>query len=997
MAVRRELLIAPGLMLLATAIATATPPGAAASAETAKAERVVVSPRGGWVVRSNHVRVRVRVPDRGVLRARLNGAAVGDDFRRARRGIRTLRASISHGLRRGPNVLWVRVHRPGRRGRRAVVRFRVRTSRALVGAGRDRTVVLGSRWRLGGRVLRALGDRRRVSARWRVIRAPRRSNARVIRRPRRNGARATAPGTVPPALLTAPAQLSPGFRPDVPGTYTLQLTTGTGPASTSDVVQLDAVPQSLLVQLDTMSGDPSNPGISVGGTNYPLSQAAGSGPLQVLVLTRQHLASVSNTRFSSAGALGSALGAMSADKLVIVALQAAGGFSGDLDGALAKIGWPQLGAIDNTPGSLSAIGVPAAQRGDADAKLNQDAAGAPPRAGRIQGYLSPDQNREFGFVPSQRIPFNFSPATPRPPDTPSECGATCAGFLVRFQDPYTLDTEMFRYYALGDPSLSAAGHDSQAARMISDFQQRPGTLLTIRSVSTPTANGTYLPPVGAIDRAVLRQVADLVVDAGGTRDGFNSVARMSGSQASRGATYTLIGWKGAGEAAAAEAAAGANGASAAPVVTGVMRPNRRLQFRPESVKQNDNVTDLLSTVTLEPPTTSWPLDGDPGAKAALSWLGSQDSRLGPNPRTAYWLQDFTVVGTWLDIASTIRSVTYASGNGFTQDDFNTAKAELLKELNWVFKVRSYVAQLSTVFQQSGQPAWAQTHVIADNVYDAVKPPDDKTTLGWFEFAEILLDLAGPLTADASSEVADLLEFGVWAYGASQSGAPTYDEFAVSADELGAQLEQLAMSTEAAVSRMGDVVVNDYAKLSLVGQNALCNPGPGCPEGWSFTADDGTQASADINRSIQRLAYEKFIPMGYAVFQLARNGTFGGFPPIHRSAPPRAIDCYHTVHGRPEWTNAPGLAYTSLLNDLDPNGVDNGYDSFVLHIPSVYGQIWLGYPPVQMLTHMFKPVPDTSDPTDDGLGMNLNDMVRNATYSWYWSSLADEIYWTRWVC
>ena len=288
----------------------------------------------------------------------------------------------------------------------------------------------------------------------------------------------------------------------------------------------------------------------------------------------------------------------------------------------------------------------------------------------------------------------------------------------------------------------------------------------------------------------------------------------------------------------------------------------QLQFRPASVKQNDNVTDLLSTVALEPPTTSWPLDDDPGAKAALSWLGSQDSRLGPNPRTAYWLQDFAVVGTWLDIKNTISAVTYSSGNGFSQADFNSAKTELLKELGWVFKVRSYTTQLSTVFQQSGQPAWAQTHAIADSIYDSVKPPDNETTLGWFEFAEILLDLAGPLTDDASSEVAELLEFAVWAYGASASGAPTYDEFAVAAHQLGAQLEQLAMSTQEAVSRMGDVVVNDYAKLSLVGQNALCNPGPGCLEGWSFTGDDATQASADINRSIQRLAYEKVIPMAY---------------------------------------------------------------------------------------------------------------------------------------
>jgi hypothetical protein len=999
MTVRRQLSIVSGLLLLAAVIVTPTPAApAAASAETAKAKRVVVSPREGRVVRGNHVRLRVRVPDRALLRARLNGARVGDEFERARRGVRTLRASVSHGLRRGRNVLRARVHRPGRRGRTTTVRFRVHRSRALVGSGRDRTVVLGSRWPLNGRVLKALGDPRRASVRWRVIRAPRRSRAHATGRPRREGTRAQAPGAAPPpALLSAPAQLSPGFRPDVTGTYTLQLTTGSGPASTTDVVQLDAMPQSLLVELDTMSGDPSNPGVTVGGTNYPLSQAAGSGPLQVLVLTREHLELNSNLRFNSASALGSALGGMSADKLVIVAWQAVGGFSGDLDGALAQIGWPKLGAIDPTrPGSLSAIGVPGWQRGDADAKLNEYAPGAPPRAGRIQGYLTPDQNREFGFLPSQRVPFSYSPSTPRPPDTPSACGATCAGFLVRFQDPYTLGTGRFNYYALGDPSLSAGDRNNEASRMINDFQQTPGTVITIQAVSTPKPDGTYLPPVGAIDRSLLRQVAAVVADAGGSRDGFNSVARMSGSAASRGATYTLVGWKGAGEAAGAEAAARANGATAAPVLTGVLRPNRQLQFRPAGVKQNANETDRLSTVTLEPPTTSWPLDDDPGAKAALSWLGSQDSRLGPNPRTAYWLQDFAVVGTWLDIKDTISAVTYSPGNGFSQADFDTAKTQLLKELGWVFKVRSYTTQLSTVFQQSNQPAWAQTHVIADGIYGSVKPPDDTTFLRWSSFVDILLKLAGPFTAGATNVVAQLLDFGVWGFGALESGAPTYDGFAVAADQLGAQLETLAMSSEQAVERMGDVVVNDYAKLSVVGQNALCNPGPGCPPGWSFTGDDATQASADINRGIQRLAYETFIPMAYATFQLARNGNLGGIPSVKRSAPPRDTNGYITVHGRPEWTNAPRLAYTSLLRDLDPNGVDNWYDTFILHIPSVYGQIWLGYPPVKTLSHMFRPVPNTTDPTDDGLGMNLNDMVRNASTSWYWGNQADELYWTRWI-
>jgi hypothetical protein len=291
-------------------------------------------------------------------------------------------------------------------------------------------------------------------------------------------------------------------------------------------------------------------------------------------------------------------------------------------------------------------------------------------------------------------------------------------------------------------------------------------------------------------------------------------------------------------------------------------------------------------------------------------------------------------------------------------------------------VRSYTTQLSTVFQ-SGQPAWAQTHVIADTIYDDRKPPDNETTLGWFELAEILLDLAGPLTDAASSEVAELLEFAVCAYGASASGAPTYDEFAVAADQLGAQLEQLALSTKQAVSRMGDVVVNDYAKLSLVGQNALCNPGRAARR--AVVHGGGRHAGLGRNQPQHPAAcLRKVHPDGVRGLPARTQRHLRGFPPIHRSAPPPAIDCYQTVHGRPEWPQAPRLAYTALFEAVDPNGVDNWYDTFILHISDLRGLIQDGYPPVETLNDMFKPVPDTTDPTDHGLDMNLNDMVRTPT-------------------
>lgn len=226
--------------------------------EPAKAKRVVVSPRAGQVVHRNRVRIRVRARDlSGVLRARLNGVDVSGEFSRARRGVRRLDASLSHGLRRGRNALRVWVRQLGSPTRRATVRFRVRRSRTLTGAGRDRRVVIRSSWRLRGRAVKAEGEGRPIRARWRLVRAPRRSRARV-----------PAAAAAAPAVLTRPARLISAFRPDVPGQYVLRLTAGGGAGRASDTVQLDAVPDQPLITVDTMSGDPSNPGIRVGGTNY---------------------------------------------------------------------------------------------------------------------------------------------------------------------------------------------------------------------------------------------------------------------------------------------------------------------------------------------------------------------------------------------------------------------------------------------------------------------------------------------------------------------------------------------------------------------------------------------------------------------------------------------------------------------------------------------------------------------------------------------------------
>jgi hypothetical protein len=405
---------------------------------------------------------------------------------------------------------------------------------------------------------------------------------------------------------------------------------------------------------------------------------------------------------------------------------------------------------------------------------------------------------------------------------------------------------------------------------------------------------------------------------------------------------------------------------------------------------NDRNTDALTRLTLEPPTSGWPLDGNPGAQKALAYLGSQNSSLGSHPRFAYWSQAFAKPDAWIEVRDDIDKVKFVAGQGFSQDDFNAAQSQLHKELTYVYKVRYYLDELSTPFKDNQQVAWGDTQKIADDIYKAVEASNDNVSGGFAELFEIMLQLAGPFTGGATAGVAELLDLGMWAYGANNSGAPTYQDFSIAANQLGAQLEQQAQATEKAIARVGDVIVSDWAKLSVVGPVASCEPGPGCPQEYSFTTDDSAAASASINRGIQRLAYERLFPLGYLVYQLLRDNP-PGQPVIHRSKPPDIADIANYTCkplGFPPFYNPPATAYLSLLQVIDPAGADNAYDTFVLSRPTDNLKPPV-YPPDAMLDHMFKEVPDTNDPKDDGLGMSKVDLITNSKHNWFKGDQATE--------
>jgi hypothetical protein len=959
------------LVLLAVALVAPAQAPAAPTVGDAKAEgkRVVVSPRPGQLIRANRALLRVRARNvAGALAARLNGVPIGADFGRARKGVRTLRTSVSHGLRRGRNTLRVRVRELGKRPRTHVVRFRVRTIGPLVGAGRDRRVVVGERIDLGGRV----GSRRRGErVRWRLVKRP--------------GARASRA----PVKLFRASRAGADFKATRPGRYTLRLTRGRGRALRSDTVTLSAVHATPLVSVQTIPG--GKPGIEVAGTTYPADVPGGGSAafMQVVVLERLTLARDSNTTYTNTDQLASALNALTADKalastrLVLVAMPKPAAGAQPLSGgtgllaALRPIG---VANGDAGSGAVSAIGVPGLSAGDANVSVD-------PHGGGIDGYLTPDQNLEYGFISPERQVFDFTQRHPGCP--PVDPGINDVGFKVSLIDPYDLTCNV-RIFPTNGIGLTDTQRDQAARDMGAHLIAAPPGYL-VRIEPTRTINDLGRPLIGAIQTDTAFNLANIVAALGGTRHGFNTAAYSPVSAVDAPSQYSLIGWKGAEvEGIGEEAAFGVDGVTDASTLNGILRRDRTYRFRPVQTTTGDAVDQRLQNLILKQPTSAWPLDGQPGPAAALAYISqTADNRLGCDPRNSYWTQLLTESDINAILAE-VRAVQPPDAKtadpctgkqvDFSGSDFTTARGQLIQELTWLSRTKSYMQLLASPFADGGIKRWATVSDVAAEVYSSSHEPDGEVAVFWSEFSSLFLKLLAPVTGGVSGEVADVLDFGMWMAGRGTDGSPGGESLSVAANQLGAQLVEQASQAQATYVAMGNVIASDYSKLRVVGANGGCNPtAPDCDKDFSYPSEQKAALSAAVSRSAERLAYEKLLPVGYNVFQLAMDMN----NVRNRSVPPdpKQYNCGGGTYA--PWSRYPSsLAWTSLLQGYDPVNHTNNYQTYVLSVPQ-NGSLYHGTPPdTETLERMFDPVSKSLTASDGGLDISVENFMRDARhYGW----------------
>ena len=949
-------------LLLAAAVAA---PGASAAPHQAKVKggKIIVFPKRGEVVNGNVAKLSIRT-GRG-LRIRLNGRWIpAKEFGRARRGVRTMRASLSYGLRSGPNTLTVKLRRHGHR-RRATVRFRLNPSGPLVGAGKDDGVSIGDPTQLLGQI--EPGAPKEAIA-WTPIRVP------------GDDQPSCEPGGSKGALRS-PVGLSASFIPSSPGEYVYRVTDGSGPGAVSDTVVEKASYKNRMVPIQTIAdsgGDTSKRGIRIGTQTYLLSKAtaapdADHSALQVLVLKRETLECVSNARYRSVTELQSDLKSIDSSDLVIVAMQP-GASPGQVDGkalyeALGKIGFPAEDSktLPTSESSFSGIGTGGYQRGDADVNILPNGTN---EVAEMKGVLAPDQYNNFGFIPTLKEPFHYAIDKPFEPCKEKVQCEGYTGYFLQVQNPRTGKVIKETLFPTGE----AQGHVAAVEELIQTISDTPsGDVMQLIADSDRLPNETSYPPsLGPINQRLYQRLLEAVYVIGGTRNGFDKTSTARGSLSSSGQTYALVGWKDAGEGKGAEAAAGVFGQGPAPRLIGELRPNRRSLLRPALESEAETKTNLADVVMWEP-TEKWPLEGDPGEMRALAYLGKQVA-LGPEPRHEYWEGNFTPA-TWKEYGNKIAALKYesvppAEAAGFSKSEFTAADTEFANELMWVGNTREYMAHLAEPFSSKTLEGWATAEEIAKKIYAETKATNAETSLRWVEFTSIMLKLAGPLTGGISSTLGEVLDLGVWGFGASQSGRPTYTEVSLKGTELAGELRKELEGAAATYKAMVQVIVSDPAKLKKIGTEGGCSPSePTCDPEFAFTEKERIRAGADISRSIRRLSYEKLIPTFYETFKLNRDRS-----PEQVGGKTREIGTYLCGGVAYPWNGYGPLeverASTNLLQELDvEHGIANRWQTLVLAEPP--GTFTFhGTPPSKaILEDMFDKVPDDSDPNAKGLGMN----------------------------
>ncbi len=916
---------------------------------------------------------------RRIVRVRLNGKIVTGATARSQPTLWTGSLSASYGLRYGVNRLRVLVAEPGR-GRFAVVRrsFRIRRTKHLAAAGRDRRVRPGRHVRLDARRSRAArGGRLRY--RWRLIVKPRGSRARLRR------SRARRPLVVP----------------DRPGRYVVRLTgrRGSPRRTSSDRVTLQTAPSSLLVPFQGLTQKNGANGIQVGGTFYP-NTSPGGKEMQWLTLDRNTLVPQgpnANNYLDGSGdgahgidALASALSTSGLNQLMILSHPQAGQPAVDSDQydafnrAMQVLG---VGSID--PNLLSATGeklviagVPTGGGGSGWYTHGGSDTG-------LKGSLIPDASERFRFV-SERPEFNTSASSTASSNTMTVRGQnvtdtllpdTEGGFQVTLINPIdftVLTSQVFRTYGVGDGNAANAAPGLQAMAKFLNDAKFPWTIAvqSIGHVQNPGLDFNGQPEASDAWLEVATAISQFGANPHTFATANGSYAFLGGGQIDRAesvdsssqvlldpTTKTYEKGKLSGR---ATMRPDGNFKPVASDPTGVFGSKR-------SGSGTDALPASLYDIAFAPskpfPYTAAAGDPDAGAYAkALADISNYVEPLrpyAPSPRHAYANDAAVTAIDWPDAKTDLSVMPYPGDGyactndpgriiknpGYTREQFCALSEQLQTEWDWIDEVKTLFSNYESVFNRSAAGQWGDLQSIGTTILNKLPVPDQTDQIVWdvaealgeFASAVTVFGPAGPIFAFESLVAAYQLTEGL----TSGNGSPVGDEIRAEVANLAAKVETRMFDAANTLDRMRDVIVSDFARLSTLGPVA---------DGPHYAVNIGQMANS-LRGGASAGFSSALVPIAYGVYYLY---------PTSFNEQPTTDNCFYVARGF-RFRGAPASAQMQWAApypqqsdyQADPNRWVLG-----LHEIPIDPQNAPAYPDPTLTNAMFSP------PNQNGYGMQL---------------------------
>jgi hypothetical protein len=886
-------------------------------------KRVILSPKAGERLPAHPLTVRVRAGRRARIHAQLNGHGLSRHFKRSRRGVRTLRASASHGLRHGQNHLHVSVR--GRHGgkRSEWSHFRVRRNRPLAAAGRDFELTRGQQLYLDGGESRAhLPRAKGLRHHWTLVGAPRRSSL---------GTRSSEDASSTDDIDGDNSQTAT-IDPDVAGEYQVNLTvTAADGTRGQDTLTVDVV-NPPLVDVDTMTeGSGGAPGIKV-GLDPPYTADAGTAQnppwLQVVVLDRKTLELNSNKTYlcrrastgqCSPDELQGDLAKLDSSDLVIVANHlSTAGWAAPGNVSFESLGGRAQDFANNAGASFSLIGLPGAKPGEATRHVGLSGGSS----GRITGSLIIDNNSNYTYL-APRVAFDTQVAGSTEGSPPNHDDAQSVievgeqtytqrlaldrnqgghgGFHVVVLDRNSLQSDSPNGYWFG------TGHqnfDSDLARKLNDMTSRlqqanssGNKLVIISSRGNPATQGGREDQQENVNDAAARLV-DQIEALGGTRTA--AFQALAPGVTKSGASYTLIGWSGAGTAKGVESQGNTTtpawGLNKAALSGSFVRGDdfrfevgdtapSELRFGAPDHEAGQKVQE-----TLVQPATPWPCtrgtpcpgtspaDGGAGQEAAVGYISQ--ALFGNNPvRTYYWTSGYGPQ-FWNGKRDKIDGLTYPSsgqnsaGERFTTADLEAVKPQLRQEITWMLQVREYMAELASPFEKGALQSWSDLQATIPAVDKLVTGNDiDKAEAT----AEAIFNGARE-AATAIPEVGEVIGAANAVYDTAMEITKIFakdlesadEPFPVAAGDVGSELvKRLNTARSTLTDQIANAIVADYGKLSTVGacylKEETC---PDDPRIWAFEDKDQKAAAKALRYGTAVSNYEAIVPARWRLWQLA---------------------------------------------------------------------------------------------------------------------------------